>query len=61
MYPLPVLSIVNESIIHLTFLSLARFFLYPNPAECILISVRNPSPSNKPTPVAPVPLPPIKT
>ena len=60
-YPLPVFNIVNESMIHLTSLSFARFFLYPNPEDCILISVTNPLLSNKGIAVAPDPFPPIKT
>ena len=58
---MPGLKMVNESIIHLTSLSEARFNLYPKPGDWILISVKNPLPSNSPTAVAPVPSPPTKT
>ena len=35
----------------------ARFFLYPNPDDLTLISVKNPLPSNSPVAVAPIPSP----
>ena len=60
-YPRPGLRIVKASIIHLTFLSPGRFFLYPKPDDCTLISVTNPLPSNNAVAVAPIPAPVTKT
>ena len=56
-YPLPGLRILNASIIHLTSLSDARFFLYPNPDDLTLISVTNPLSSSNAVAVAPIPSP----
>ena len=42
---------------HLTSLSAARFFLYPNPEDSILISVTKPLSSSNAVAVAPTPSP----